>query len=133
LGRPAELGAVVIGHSKDADAGIRDGGLRAAKRAGKIVAVDPNPHNPLDWRDVTVIKAEPGQAFASASVAALVPPAIEQRHADLLRVEAFFWRSGVEKSAHHAEASGVLLFRGRAALSLPVRRRFSMFPARRHG
>ena len=27
-----------------------------ANRAGKILAVDPNPHNPLAWRHVSVIK-----------------------------------------------------------------------------
>jgi D-glycero-beta-D-manno-heptose-7-phosphate kinase len=35
-------------------------------RAGKILAVDPNPHNPLDWRHVTVIKPNRVEAFASA-------------------------------------------------------------------
>ena len=37
-----------------------------ANRAGKILAVDPNPHNPLDWRHVTVIKPNRAEAFASA-------------------------------------------------------------------
>jgi D-beta-D-heptose 7-phosphate kinase/D-beta-D-heptose 1-phosphate adenosyltransferase len=31
-----------------------------ANRARKIIAVDPNPHNPLEWQHVTVIKPESG-------------------------------------------------------------------------
>jgi D-beta-D-heptose 7-phosphate kinase/D-beta-D-heptose 1-phosphate adenosyltransferase len=37
-----------------------------ANRAGKILAVDPNPHNPLRWEHVTVIKPNRAEAFASA-------------------------------------------------------------------
>ncbi len=37
-----------------------------ANRAGKILAVDPNPHNPLDWQHVTLIKPNRVEAFASA-------------------------------------------------------------------
>lgn len=35
-------------------------------RAGKILAVDPNPHNPLRWEHATVIKPNRVEAFASA-------------------------------------------------------------------
>ncbi len=38
-----------------------------AERAGKILAVDPNPHNPLDWRHVTIIKPNRAEAFATAN------------------------------------------------------------------
>lgn len=37
-----------------------------AQRAGKIVAIDPNPHNPLVWPHATVIKPNRVEAFASA-------------------------------------------------------------------
>ena len=37
-----------------------------ANRAGKILAVDPNPHNPLEWKHVTLIKPNRVEAFASA-------------------------------------------------------------------
>ena len=37
-------------------------------RAGKILAVDPNPHNPLAWRHVSVIKPNRSEAFASAGL-----------------------------------------------------------------
>jgi D-beta-D-heptose 7-phosphate kinase/D-beta-D-heptose 1-phosphate adenosyltransferase len=44
-----------------------------ANRAGKILAVDPNPHNPLAWRHVTVIKPNRIEAFASAGLPATEP------------------------------------------------------------
>jgi rfaE bifunctional protein kinase chain/domain len=39
-----------------------------ANKAGKIIAVDPNPNNPLTWRHVTVIKPNRVEAFASAGL-----------------------------------------------------------------
>jgi len=39
-----------------------------AHRAGKLLAVDPNPRNPLDWKHVTVIKPNRAEAFASAGL-----------------------------------------------------------------
>ncbi|MDR3405568.1 MAG: PfkB family carbohydrate kinase [Chthoniobacter sp.] len=44
-----------------------------ANRAGKILAVDPNPHNPLAWRHVSVIKPNRVEAFASAGLPATEP------------------------------------------------------------
>ncbi|MCE9609716.1 MAG: D-glycero-beta-D-manno-heptose-7-phosphate kinase [Chthoniobacter sp.] len=44
-----------------------------AHRAGKILAVDPNPHNPLAWRHVTAIKPNRAEAFASAGRPASEP------------------------------------------------------------
>lgn len=42
-------------------------------RAGKILAVDPNPHNPLRWEHATVIKPNRVEAFASAGRLAAEP------------------------------------------------------------
>jgi D-beta-D-heptose 7-phosphate kinase/D-beta-D-heptose 1-phosphate adenosyltransferase len=39
-----------------------------ANRSGKILAVDPNPHNPLAWRHVSIIKPNRVEAFASAGL-----------------------------------------------------------------
>src|SRR6202012_3507588 len=39
-----------------------------ANRAGKIIAVDTNPHNPLAWRHVSIIKPNRAEAFASAGL-----------------------------------------------------------------
>ena len=44
-----------------------------AHRAGKILAVDPNPQNPLAWQHVTVIKPNRAEAFASAGLPATEP------------------------------------------------------------
>lgn len=44
-----------------------------ANRAGKILAVDPNPQNPLAWRHVSVIKPNRPEAFASAGLPATDP------------------------------------------------------------
>jgi D-beta-D-heptose 7-phosphate kinase/D-beta-D-heptose 1-phosphate adenosyltransferase len=44
-----------------------------ANRAGKILAVDPNPHNPLAWRHVSVIKPNRAEAFASAGLPVAEP------------------------------------------------------------
>ncbi len=37
-----------------------------ARREGKLVAVDPNPRNPLDWRGMTAVKPNRTEAFAAA-------------------------------------------------------------------
>ncbi len=58
----------------------------AARRAGKIVAVDPNPHNPLEWRGVAVIKPNRAEAFASAGVPLSESTDHPEQDADLLRV-----------------------------------------------
>ena len=44
-----------------------------AKGAGKILAVDPNPGNILQWNGVSVIKPNRAEAFATAGVAATDP------------------------------------------------------------
>jgi D-beta-D-heptose 7-phosphate kinase/D-beta-D-heptose 1-phosphate adenosyltransferase len=44
-----------------------------AMRAGKILAVDPNPHNPLRWEHVTVIKPNRAEALSSAGRLASEP------------------------------------------------------------
>ena len=41
---------------------------RLVNQSGKILAVDPNPQNPLDWKHVTVIKPNRVEAFAAAGV-----------------------------------------------------------------
>lgn len=41
---------------------------RLVNRFGKILAVDPNPQNPLAWKHVTVIKPNRAEAFSSAGI-----------------------------------------------------------------
>ncbi len=42
--------------------------IAEAKAHGKIVAVDPNPSNPLDWSGATVLKPNRKEAFLSAGL-----------------------------------------------------------------
>jgi D-beta-D-heptose 7-phosphate kinase/D-beta-D-heptose 1-phosphate adenosyltransferase len=42
--------------------------IRRARAAGCVVAVDPNPGNPLPWRGATVIKPNRHEAFAAAGL-----------------------------------------------------------------
>jgi D-beta-D-heptose 7-phosphate kinase/D-beta-D-heptose 1-phosphate adenosyltransferase len=39
-----------------------------AKAHGKIVAIDPNPHNPFDWSGATVLKPNRREAFLAAGL-----------------------------------------------------------------
>jgi D-beta-D-heptose 7-phosphate kinase/D-beta-D-heptose 1-phosphate adenosyltransferase len=57
-----------------------------ANRAGKILAVDPNPHNPLAWRHVSVIKPNRVEAFASAGLPVAEPVDPPERDPALLEV-----------------------------------------------
>ena len=42
--------------------------IRRARAAGRIVAVDPNPGNPVAWRGATVVKPNRHEAFAAAGI-----------------------------------------------------------------
>ncbi|MFL6499534.1 MAG: bifunctional heptose 7-phosphate kinase/heptose 1-phosphate adenyltransferase, partial [Candidatus Udaeobacter sp.] len=42
--------------------------VREAAAAGKIVAADPNPQHPVDWRGVTVVKPNRAEAFLAAGI-----------------------------------------------------------------
>jgi D-glycero-beta-D-manno-heptose-7-phosphate kinase len=57
-----------------------------ARRAGKILAVDPNPHNPIAWEHVTVIKPNRVEAFASAGLPPTEPEHPPTADAALLEV-----------------------------------------------
>lgn len=58
----------------------------AVQRAGKLLAVDPNPHNPLPWRGVSVVKPNRAEAFASAGVVYAEPLDRANEDAALLEV-----------------------------------------------
>jgi D-beta-D-heptose 7-phosphate kinase/D-beta-D-heptose 1-phosphate adenosyltransferase len=57
-----------------------------AHRAGKILAVDPNPNNPLAWHRVTAIKPNRAEAFASAGLPPTEPVEPPTEDAALLEV-----------------------------------------------
>jgi D-beta-D-heptose 7-phosphate kinase/D-beta-D-heptose 1-phosphate adenosyltransferase len=83
-----------------------------ANRAGKIIAVDPNPHNPLAWKHVSVIKPNRVEAFASAGLAVtdpIDPP--EQDEALLAAGRVLSEKWGADNLLITLGEQGVLLFR----------------------
>jgi D-beta-D-heptose 7-phosphate kinase/D-beta-D-heptose 1-phosphate adenosyltransferase len=66
-----EMSAAIIGRARD---------------AGCVVAVDPNPGNPLAWRGATVIKPNRHEAFAAAGVPWSEPAAHPLEDRQLLQV-----------------------------------------------
>jgi D-beta-D-heptose 7-phosphate kinase/D-beta-D-heptose 1-phosphate adenosyltransferase len=46
--------------------GFADEITRRVRAAGKLLAIDPNPHNPLNWHGASVMKPNRSEAFASA-------------------------------------------------------------------
>src|SRR5690606_14372003 len=54
---------------------LADGLAALAKTAGKLVTVDPNPNNPLVWKDVGVVKPNRQEAFQAAGVSEAGPHA----------------------------------------------------------
>lgn len=61
---------------------LADGLAARAKAAGKLVTVDPNPHNPLLWKNVNVVKPNRYEAFLAAGLSETGP------HAPLSTTEA---------------------------------------------
>src|SRR6266571_1837500 len=58
---------------------------REARAAGKIVAADPNPRHFVDWRGVTVVKPNRGEAFLASGVPWREPDEAPAKDADLRR------------------------------------------------
>jgi D-glycero-beta-D-manno-heptose-7-phosphate kinase len=59
--------------------------VREAAAAGKIVAADPNPRHPIDWRGVTVVKPNRAEAFLAAGMPWREPDAFPTKDIDLER------------------------------------------------
>jgi D-beta-D-heptose 7-phosphate kinase/D-beta-D-heptose 1-phosphate adenosyltransferase len=68
------------------DAGLADEVIRRARAAGCVVAVDPNPGNPLPWSGATVVKPNRHEAFAAAGVPWSEPAADPMKDRPLLAV-----------------------------------------------
>jgi rfaE bifunctional protein kinase chain/domain len=84
----------------------------AANRAGKILAVDPNPHNPLDWAHVSVIKPNRSEAFASAGRILTEPIDPPDRDRALLEVgEILLAKWDTDNLLVTLGEQGVILFR----------------------
>jgi rfaE bifunctional protein kinase chain/domain len=56
-----------------------------ARAAGKIVAADPNPRNPIEWHGVTVVKPNRTEAFLAAGIAGCDPDKSPNEDVDLAR------------------------------------------------
>jgi D-beta-D-heptose 7-phosphate kinase/D-beta-D-heptose 1-phosphate adenosyltransferase len=56
-----------------------------AAAAGKIVAADPNPRHPVDWRGVTIVKPNRAEAFLAAGIPWHDAEEPLTKHADLER------------------------------------------------
>jgi rfaE bifunctional protein kinase chain/domain len=122
-----ELDAVII---EDYGKGVLDATFTAAicdlvHRHGKILAIDPNPKNPLSWQYGTVIKPNRSEAFASAGVPAGEPCDNPLEDAPLLRVGQILmekWQT--ENLLITLGEQGVLLFRqGETPYHAPTRAR----------
>ena len=57
-----------------------------AHAAGKIVTVDPNPHHPIAWRNVTAVKPNRVEAFLAAGIPWSDPTEPAQQDEALLQV-----------------------------------------------
>jgi len=85
---------------------------RIARGAGKILAVDPNPHNPLPWQHVSIIKPNRAEAFASAGLPFSEPEDPPVRDAELLKAGKILSEKwDAENLLITLGEQGVLLFR----------------------
>jgi D-glycero-beta-D-manno-heptose-7-phosphate kinase len=102
---------------------IADELSRAARETGKVVAVDPNPHNPLRWDGVTAIKPNRGEAFAAAGMPASEPVEPVERDERLLAAgEALLGAGNAGLLLITLGEQGMVLFeRGRAPYHTPTR------------
>ncbi|MCX6966599.1 MAG: D-glycero-beta-D-manno-heptose-7-phosphate kinase [Verrucomicrobia bacterium] len=96
-----------------------------ARAAGKIVTVDPNPHNHLAWSGVTAIKPNRSEAFAAAGLAVTDP--VEPAMADTALLHAgqtLLERWGTESLLVTLSEQGIMLFQRNAApFHIPTRAR----------
>lgn len=104
---------------------LASGICERVNRAGKLIAVDPNPHNPLQWRGVTVIKPNRAEAFASAGKMPSDPVDPPTADKELLAVgEILSKRWQAENMLITLGEQGVLLFRpGQEPYHAPTRAR----------
>ncbi len=98
---------------------------RLVRGAGKILAADPNPHNPLDWKHVTVIKPNRAEAFASAGIPLSEPHDDPVQDTALLKVGNLLMEKwDTENLLVTLGEQGVLLFRrGESPYHAPTRAR----------
>ncbi len=100
-----DYGKGLLGQAlKDAVAGL-------AAAGGVVLAVDPNPGNPLDWSGVDVIKPNRSEAFAAAGVPACEPGEDPLTDGPLLEVgRRLIERWGVNQLLITLSEHGMILF-----------------------
>lgn len=104
--------AVII---EDYGKGLLDPPLAAeiitrAHAAGRPVTVDPNPHNPIPWHDVAVVKPNRHEAFAAAGIPWSEPAADPLSDAPLLAVgQALLKKWGTDQLLVTLSELGMLL------------------------
>ena len=91
--------------------------ISTARAAGKIIAIDPNPNNPIDWSGATVMKPNRREAF----LAAQLPYSGEEEA--LLRAAAVLQKRHVTRQLliTLGEAGMLLLEEGAAPYHTPTR------------
>ena len=96
-----------------------------AKAAGKIVAGDPNPHHPIDWKDVTAVKPNRTEAFLAAGLSWSEPVDPPGKDTKLLRAgEILLEKWGTKLLLITLGEQGMMLFqRGKKPHHIPTRAR----------
>lgn len=85
--------------------------IRRARAAGCVVAVDPNPGNPLAWRGATVVKPNRQEAFAAAGLPWSEPSAHPLEDRQLLKVgEALLAKWDADQLLITLSELGMILF-----------------------
>lgn len=59
---------------------------RVARAAGKVVTADPNPRSQIEWKHMTAVKPNRGEAFAAANVPWQEPEAEPEKDHNLLEI-----------------------------------------------
>ncbi len=93
-----------------------------ASKAGKIVTIDPNPKNHLNWNGVHTIKPNRSEAFATAGLPLTDPVEPATQDADLLKAgEILLERWATESLLVTLSEQGIMLFqRGEAPFHIPT-------------
>lgn len=85
--------------------------IRRARATGCVVAVDPNPGNPLAWRGATVVKPNRQEAFAAAGLPWSEPSAHPLEDRQLLKVgEALLAKWDADQLLITLSELGMILF-----------------------
>jgi len=96
-----------------------------SRRHGKLLAVDPNPNNPIEWRDVTAIKPNRVEAFSALGMTPERAAAVEHDERALYEAgQVLLQRWRAELLLLTLGEGGMLLFeRGKKPYHTPAKAR----------